>query len=282
MAAREVVIAGHVQDTVPRSVKYVHIRKPGSRYVGVIKRVYVPSVKLPGQQEIPASEAATAADSSNLAEQITQLLNIIRNNYTPDIDNYVDTINELSKIKNLGWTNKKVYRRDVNGIAFNLSLLQNIFQKSSFDQEDVEMLSLIFNTNDSLIRNTKIHNYVFLMLSGISYQFTILDNLDQPVPQAICYFINKPDWRTIENSKSCAANPFVVDCNMQIIPDLEEKCKTGKLNYLSDQEAMQKLKLSFGPYHVLVLTDGKLRYHQILPFDESTPVPYTIKLMHGQ
>ena len=49
-----------------------------------------------------------------------------------------------------------------------------------------------------------------------------------------------------------------------------------------DQEAMQKLKLSFGPYHVLVLTDGKLRYHQILPFDESTPVPYTIKLMHGQ
>jgi hypothetical protein len=272
-------------DTAPAVInKYKRINTVNSRYKNEVVKVYRPVFgnNTPYPANVPAAEAATPDDSLLLALSVNNVLTTIRNNYTPDIDSYVDTTKELYKVCKLYWGSRKVYRRDVSGLTKNIMLLDNIFKKSSFDTEDIEMISFIFSSNDSLIQNIKLSNYQTIMSAAGPIELTIIDSTNNPVPFATCYFINKPVWRGIENSKNCEPNPVVVNCNQNILPELEQKSGNGKLNYNTNDANGKKISLSYGPYHLLILENGSIRFHEVLSFDVNTGLTKTIKLNYGR
>lgn len=272
-----------IADTTPAKFKPKYISKPTSKYAGVVSNVYTP-IKLTGQQpsaSVPASEAATEGDSTILVTAISKVLSTIRRNYTADIDAYIDTTKELSKIKQLRWHNNKVYRSSIQGLSQNMLFLDDIFIKPSFDEEDIEMIDYILRSNDSLIRKINFNNYEMLMkLPSGPISITIIDHNNNPVQYATCYFVDKLTWRNIGNSKKCPANPSLLSCDTAIIPDLDAKAAKNKLTYSLPSNNTRSL--SYGLYHLLIIKDNIISFHEIVPFDIDAGLTKTIKLQNGQ
>jgi len=270
-------------DTTPVRKKIKFINKPASKYARVITGVYTPIKVRPPFQEagVPSAEAATEGDSAILVMAISKVLATIRRNYTKDIDAYIDTTRELSKIKRLRWRNNQIYRRDIVGLSQNILVLDDICVKPQFDEEEIEMIDFIFNTNDSLISKMKFFNYSTIMKSSTGpVQLSIFDQNNQPVQFATCYFVDKLTWRKIENSTKCPADPLLLSCDAVIIPDLDAKAAYNKLIYSLPSNNTRSL--SYGLYHVLIIKDNVISYHEIIPFDFDAGLTKTIRLQNGQ
>ncbi len=258
----------------------LYINKPTSRYAQVVRNVYQQPVR-PGPHLVPAAEAATSNDSIILSLAISKVLETVRNNYTRDIDSYVDTLWELSKIKRLKWNNKYVYRSDISGLSQNILLLDDIFRKPEFDDEDIEMIDYIFTTNDSLISKIRFYNYQAVMrTSSGPVSLNIFDINNQPIPYATCYFVDKLTWRRISNSKKCPPDPALLTCDPIIISELESKTANLKLVYNMSPLANSRT-LSYGQYHLIVLKDNIISFHEILPFDIDAGLTKIIRLKNG-
>lgn len=278
-----VIRENKVTDTTPVSIKIKRIYKPTSKYAQVITKVYTPIKVRPPYQEahVPVSEAATEGDSIILVMAITKVMSTIRSNYTIDVHNYIDTIKDLKNIQRLRWKNNKVYRRDINGLSQNILLLDDILRKPKFDDEDIEMIDYVFTTNDSLISKMPFNNYAKVMSMGNGpVQLTILDHNNQPVQFATCYFVDKYTWRKIENNTKCPADPALLSCDGVIIPDLDAKAAFNKLLY--SLPANNTRTLSYGVYHVLIIKDAVIAFHEIVPFDFDAGLTKTIILQNGQ
>lgn len=270
-------------DTTPKMRKYDHIERPTSKYAKMVSEVYRPPVKLTptGPQPIPEADAATVEDSTELAKQIERLLAIIRSNYTVAIDNFVDTTKEISKIKELNWANKKVYKRDIKGVTYNIHLLENIFKKKDFDSEDVEMISYIFHNNDSLIYNMQFKNYdLVFKLSAKPFEVTLVDTLQQKIPAATCYFVSKAVWRDLVNSKECPADPLKIICPDNILPEVENQADKAKFIYNVTNPDSQIFRVMYGSYHLLILVNNKIGYHETFTVDKNTSAT-TLRLLYG-
>lgn len=270
-------------DTTPVKYSPKHIYKPTSKYAMLVKNVYTPGKLVPVRpgRTIPPSEAATLGDSTILVTSISKVLSTIRRNYTADIDAYVDTLKELTKIKYLRWENNKVYRSSLLGLSQNMLLLDDIFLKPAFDEEDIEMIDFIFKSNDSLIKKIQFNNYETLMkmATGPVY-LNIIDQNNNPVPYATCYFVDKLTWRGIGNSIKCPANPSLLSCDAAILPDLDTKAARNKLSYSLPSNNTRTL--SYGLYHLLIIKDNIISFHEIVPFDIEAGLTKTIKLQNGQ
>ncbi|RXK58941.1 hypothetical protein ESA94_16270 [Lacibacter luteus] len=272
-----------VSDTSPVKYKPKHIYNPTSKYAKLVTSVYSPRNIIPQRQgtAVPSQEAATPGDSTILVTSISKVLSTIRRNYTADIDAYVDTLNELSKIKGLRWENNKVYRSSLLGLSQNMLLLDNIFLKPAFDEEDIEMIDYIFRSNDSLVKKIQFNNYETMMKVASAQVFlNIIDHNNNPVPYATCYFVDKLTWRDIGNSKKCPANPSQLSCDAAIIPDLDTKAARNKLTYSLPSNNTRTL--SYGLYHLLIIKDNVISFHEIVPFDIEAGLTKTIKLQNGQ
>lgn len=269
-----------------KTLKY--IGKSNSKYAQIVGRVYTPTITLypSGEQQVPVADAATYEDSVLLAAEIEKLLLVIRNNYTQAIDNYVDTLEEISRIKNLHWTsNNRVYKRDINGIKYNISLLQNVFNRGDFDAEDLELISYIFHNNDSLInvidRNVKGFQTYSYQVSTKPINFTLLDTLQNEVTAATCFFIRKSSWRDLANCQECPANPLKIVCPDTILGELEQVPMIRKFFYNKTNPDSKVFPLTFGSYHLLVLVGDKIRFHETLAVDMNSPNP-TLTLLYGR
>lgn len=255
---------------------YKYLNAPDSRYVQIRNNVYQPVNVLQGSPSIPEAERATPDDVTNLNSTINSLLETVRNNYTKSVEEFIDTVNDLDNLKKLQWINSYVRKSDIYGLNTNLTLLGNIFQKDTFDVQDVEMISYIFDTDDSIINNMHIVNYEFLRYTGIKFTLALDDSLNNPVPYANCYFLKKSTWRLINKDAQCPASLNGVQCS--ILDDLEQK-NDGKIIYNATSPQQDFVKLSMGPYHVVVAIDGTVYYHQIQSMDISTPEKFTINLL---
>ncbi len=270
-------------DTTPMMKRYHHITNPTSKYAKIVEEVYRPPVKLTptGPQPIPEADAATVEDSTELAKQIERLLAIIRSNYTVAIDNFVDTTKEISKIKELNWANKKVYKRDIKGVTYNIHLLENIFRKKDFDSEDIEMISYIFHNNDSLISNMRFKNYdAVFMITPKFFEVTLVDTLQQRIPAATCYFVSKAVWRDLVNSKECPADPLKIICTDNILPEVENQPSKAKFIYNLTNPDSQIFRVMYGSYHLLILVNNKIGYHETFTVDKNTSAT-TLRLLYG-
>ena len=276
-------VSAVVSDTSPVKYKPKHIYKSTSKYAKVVTAVYTPVNLIPQQPgtAVPASEAATLEDSTILVTSISKVLNTIRRNYTADIDAYIDTLKELSIIKRLRWENNRVYRSSLLGLSQNMLILDDIFLKPAFDEEDIEMIDYIFRSNDSLIKKIQFNNYETLMRLATGPVFlNIIDHNNNPVQYATCYFVDKLTWRDIGNSKSCPANPSLLSCDAAILTDLDTKAARNKLTYSLPSNNTRML--SYGLYHLLIIKDNVISFHEIVPFDIEAGLTKTIKLQNGQ
>ncbi|MEP6681827.1 MAG: hypothetical protein ABJA35_01150 [Parafilimonas sp.] len=278
-------------DTVPHIIRryptshnivisrYRYIGQQSSRYNSVINQVYQPVYVLPGGTSIPEAERATYDDSAMLTSTVNSVLDEVRNNYTESMEEYVDTVNELSKLKGLQWINSRVRKTDVYGLVTNLTLLKNIFAKDVFDKEDVEMVSYLLGTNDSIIANMNVVNYEFLMLSsaGVRLAVVLSDTLNNPIPSANCYFLLKSTWRSLQNCDQCPFSFSGQPCNNVILNELEQK-NDGKIMYNALTPQQDIVQLPYGPYHIVIAVNGNIYYHQVENMDISTPVSLALNL----
>jgi hypothetical protein len=264
-----------IHNNVPLS-RYRYLNNSNGRYVQLTEHVYQPINVLAGSQSIPQAERATSDDVASLYSTINSLLETVRNNYTESVDEFIDTVNDLDNLKKLQWINSYVRKSDVYGLNTNLTLLATIFQKDSFDVQDVEMISYIFDTDDSIINNMHIVNYEFLRYAGVRFTLALDDAQNNPVPYANCYFLKKSTWRLINKDGQCPVSLNGAPCN--ILDDLEQK-NDGKIVYNSTSPQQDFVQLSMGPYHVVVAIDGTVYYHQIQSMDISMPGTFTINLL---
>lgn len=259
-----------------------YINKPTSRYATVVTKIYEPPQRSRTPHRVSPNLAASSSDSTYLANAISNVLMTIRYNYSRDIESYVDTTKELFNIKLLRWRNNQVYRTDILGLADNIVLLNDIFRKPEFDEEDIEMIDYVFTTNDSLISKIQFYNYHTIMRTNSGpVSLTILDHNNQPIPYATCYFVDRYTWRTISNSKKCPPDPSLLNCDPGIISELESKTSNSKLLYNTSTQSNSR-SLSYGIYHLIILKDNIISFHQLIPFDFQAGLSRTINLINGK